>query len=266
MGRYIKNRIGTNNKKEMTSFLFSLGIHTILLIAMSCVFLSTDTISKPVIIMSYSEEPIVFTEIEELPIQNIVVNIDPIEHLSYISDQIDLNESIGIETPEIKKGVPKPPKSSRKSKLGHRPRNNNPRSEKIRQRLAEYGAKTGDIQISLSWDNYNDIDLWVEYNGAYKDTICWNNKIGLSGGILDIDMNCAPMTNKAVENIFWDNAKPGLYTVYAYFYYQWDSQAETDIDVRIVEKGKETIRKVTLSPSRYISNIYSFKIPGPTYR
>lgn len=229
---------------------------------MSCVFLSTPTIIKPVLTLSYSEEQIVFTQIEPLPEPNVIIDSNLIDNMA----NLDLNTDLAVETPEIKKGVPKPPKSSRRSTLGRGGITQNPSSNKIKQRLAEYGAKTGDIQISLSWDNFNDIDLCVEYIGPYSESIWWNNKIGLSGGVLDIDMNATPMSNKAVENIFWQNAKPGLYVVHAYFYHRWDNQSETEVEARIVEQGRETMKRIHMSPSRYFSTIYSFRIPDPTYR
>lgn len=233
---------------------------------MSCVFLSKDTNIRPILVLTNTEE-VVFTEIQDIPEiiveENISTDIPEIDRI--VVDSEDLNKDLGMETPEIKKGVPKPPKSPPRSGLGRGARTANKQISKIQQRLESYGAKSGEIQISLSWDNYNDIDLWVEYEGGYTDKIGWNNKVGLSGGVLDIDMNAVPSSNKPVENIYWTNAKPGLYTVYVYYYCQWDDISETTISVRSLVQGKESFKTIRLRPSNF-STVFSFRIPGPTYR
>ncbi len=81
-------------------------------------------------------------------------------------------------------------------------------------RLAREGAKSGDVRVSLLWNNRNDLDLHVVtplgeeiYYGATSDT---------SGGMLDVDMNVSGETIKPVENIFWgkDQAPTGTYRVF----------------------------------------------------
>jgi hypothetical protein len=77
---------------------------------------------------------------------------------------------------------------------------------------------SGDIRVTATWQNTNDVDLWVVtpaneriYYGAESDT---------TGGQLDVDSNAGcvgNLTSRPVENVFWatDTAVAGQYTVYA---------------------------------------------------
>lgn len=83
----------------------------------------------------------------------------------------------------------------------------------------------GDIQITLRWDNYNDIDLHV-IDPNYEE-IWWNHKISSSGGMLDRD----DIDGIGPENIYWPkNLAPfGTYQVYVNHYSGWDASHYTVI-------------------------------------
>lgn len=78
---------------------------------------------------------------------------------------------------------------------------------------------TGDVQILLSWNNYNDLDLvCIDPN---NESVWFNNKKVSSGGFLEIDMNRVyPDSESPVENIFWPTggAPQGTYHVYLVYY------------------------------------------------
>ncbi|GAA3623197.1 S8 family serine peptidase [Flavivirga jejuensis] len=78
---------------------------------------------------------------------------------------------------------------------------------------------TGDVQILLSWDNYNDLDLHcVDPNG---DKIWYKNKTVSSGGLLEIDMNAETSHSMTpIENIYWPthSAPHGSYSIYLNFF------------------------------------------------
>ncbi len=61
---------------------------------------------------------------------------------------------------------------------------------------------TGDVQILLSWDNYNDLDLVC--TDPNNETVWFKNKSIASGGKLEIDMNVNyPDSKTPIENIYW---------------------------------------------------------------
>jgi len=87
----------------------------------------------------------------------------------------------------------------------------------IDERLEREGGASGDVQISLAWDDYNDLDLHVFCPSGER--IYFNNKISECGGDLDVDMNVRPVSNTPVENVVWkENAPLGAYKVGVHFY------------------------------------------------
>ena len=70
-------------------------------------------------------------------------------------------------------------------------------------------AGSGDVQITLTWDTDDDLDLWV--TDPDGERIYYGNSTSLSGGELDFDYTDGP----GPENIFWPQygAPSGTYTV-----------------------------------------------------
>lgn len=98
----------------------------------------------------------------------------------------------------------------------------------------EVEPSTGDVQIKLSWDNYNDIDLiCVEPNGQ---KISYKNKRSSTGGMLEIDMNVSyPDSNHPLENIYWpvNGAPSGTYYVYVNYFNKHEDPTETPYKVMV---------------------------------
>ena len=73
---------------------------------------------------------------------------------------------------------------------------------------------TGDVQITLFWNNLADMDLIVQEPGG--NTIYFGDPVSSDGGQLDVDLNypCGENTNFA-ENVYWPvgQAPTGSYTV-----------------------------------------------------
>jgi Ca-activated chloride channel family protein len=85
-------------------------------------------------------------------------------------------------------------------------------------RLAQSNARTGDIRISLMWNNRNDLDLHVATPGG--EEINFNNPQDSTGGRLDTDRNLYGETMRPVESVYWPEnaAVPGNYRVFVQNY------------------------------------------------
>lgn len=115
-----------------------------------------------------------------------------------------------------------------------------PEAASLARRLGEVGAKSGDIQLSLSWNNLNDLDLHcIDPSGIE----IWysNTNSPQTGGQLDHDANASgSYTSSPVENIFWpvSGAPAGFYQVFVVFYAQHGSPDPTRFTVRTLVKGQ----------------------------
>jgi hypothetical protein len=95
-------------------------------------------------------------------------------------------------------------------------------TDSIAERVKKAGGKVEGavLRISLSWFNYDDLDLHVYEPagrgvGGLQDHIYFRNKRGATGGTLDVDMNAGSGTSReAVENVVWMDKMPsGAYKV-----------------------------------------------------
>jgi len=124
---------------------------------------------------------------------------------------------------------------------------------------------TGDVQIFLSWTNYNDLDLVCI--DPLNDTIWFVNEQVPSGGRLEIDMNVDyPDSRNPVENIYWPSgtAPKGTYTVHLNYTQKHIDINETPYQI-IVKYGTNT--KEFAGSIKYEDNsilIYSFTLGDAT--
>ncbi len=107
-------------------------------------------------------------------------------------------------------------------------------------RLAGAGAKTGAIQVSLFWDNTNDLDLHVLTPTG--EEIFFSHRRSAEGGELDVDRNVNGETREAIENVYFPASavRPGRYVVAVDHYRNHGSPDPTPFRVRVVVDGKET--------------------------
>lgn len=109
--------------------------------------------------------------------------------------------------------------------------------EIFKTRLAREGGQLGKLQITLVWNNFNDLDLHcIDPNG---EEIYYSHKKALSGGMLDVDMNVVNLVRDPVENIVWKNDPPkGTYRVFVKYYSKHDAILFSDYELLIAMENR----------------------------
>ena len=101
-------------------------------------------------------------------------------------------------------------------------------SNEMQSRLDREGAQQGEIELALSWENKNDIDLHCK--DPMGGHIYFGKKRSRSKGWLDVDMNVmhGSAVNDPVEHIRWlhGDAPEGKYEVYVHHYKQHITNTE----------------------------------------
>ncbi|MCB1789355.1 MAG: hypothetical protein KDJ27_15905 [Gammaproteobacteria bacterium] len=118
---------------------------------------------------------------------------------------------------------------------------NDAKEQSFLARLLGAGARSGAVDVSLIWNDKNDLDLHVDCpNGR---TLNFTNKVEC-GGILDIDRNAHAnaLTDQPVENIVWTSAPTckGRYTVYVHFFRQHAGQPDSSPFTLRIKQGAKT--------------------------
>ena len=139
----------------------------------------------------------------------------------------------------------------------------------LRARLEREGAQSSDVQISLMWNNYNDLDLHVLCPSGER--IHGGNKTSACGGELDVDANVRAETRKPVENVFWEEGKApaGRYQVYVHYYKKHKkrrSKDPTKFQVIINQGGDPREYNGELSAGDPIMLVAEFNLPSPEER
>jgi hypothetical protein len=139
----------------------------------------------------------------------------------------------------------------------------------LQARLEREGAKSSDVQVSLMWNNYNDLDLHIVCPSGER--IHGGNKTSACGGVLDVDANVRAETRKPVENVFWPEgtAPGGQYHVYVHYYKKHNkrrSKDPTSFQI-IVNSGGETKEyTAALSKGDPIMQVCSFVVSSKSER
>ena len=139
----------------------------------------------------------------------------------------------------------------------------------LRARLEREGAQSSDVQISLMWNNYNDLDLHVVCPSGER--IHGGNKKSACGGELDVDANVRAETRKPIENVFWEEGKApaGRYQVYIHYYKKHKkrrSKDPTKFQVIVNEGGDPREYNGELSMGDPIMLVAEFNLPSPEER
>jgi len=131
-------------------------------------------------------------------------------------------------------------------------------------RLTQAGAQSGDVRVSLIWNNRNDLDLHVV--NPQGQEIYYARKTDSYGGMLDVDMNVRGETTKPVENIFWmpGRAPQGRYQVFVRNYgFNERDRSPTPFRVEIKNGNQYSYFDGTVSGSGDSSDV---QVPSFEYR
>lgn len=135
-------------------------------------------------------------------------------------------------------------------------------NDDIQYRIEREGGKSGEVQISLAWDDFNDLDLHLFCPSGER--IYFNNKKSACGGELDVDMNVRPTSEKAVENIVWpENAPLGKYKVGVHFYKHHlkdDTTTVCKFRARILTHGKVRDYSGSITHGQAMQMVTSFTL------
>ena len=118
-------------------------------------------------------------------------------------------------------------------------------------RLAERNIHINkEILIILSWNNKNDLDLYVMCPNG--DEISYKT-LGryICGGMLDVDANATDLRNDPIEKIGWDQYPTvnGTYKIFVDYYAHYDPyEIETEFQVDTIIFGKRRKFKDIISP------------------
>jgi uncharacterized protein YbjQ (UPF0145 family) len=107
-------------------------------------------------------------------------------------------------------------------------------------RLQREGGATGELRISLLWNNTNDLDLHVSPPSG--EELSFSHKKSKCGGELDVDMNVSRVSDRPIENVYWahGSAPRGRYQVRVHQYKVRDGQTSTPFRIEVIAGGKVT--------------------------
>lgn len=82
----------------------------------------------------------------------------------------------------------------------------------ITTRMVRENVNSGEIHVSLIWNDIADLDLHVITPSG--EHMYFGHKESSCGGWLDVDMNASKVSLEPIENVFWASSPNGHYKVY----------------------------------------------------
>lgn len=154
-----------------------------------------------------------FSKVEEIGIEDFIANVLPkAESISVLMENRLSGNLVSLIAPENKE-APGMLKWNNNFSWSY----NGEVTDSIKERVKAAGGNVvGDLRVSLSWHNADDLDLHI-YEPS-KEHIYYRNRRTTAGGYLDVDMNGMDRHDaiNPVENVTWADAnklKEGIYRV-----------------------------------------------------
>lgn len=123
----------------------------------------------------------------------------------------------------------------------------------LKQRMARDNSSTGELTISLIWDDRNDLDIHVL--APSNQRIHGGNKKSDCGGVLESEANVKGESKEPLEHVVWKKAPEGKYTVHVHFYKRHK---------RLFEKNKGPSNYYVIVQANGTSQVFSGSIEvGP---
>jgi len=138
-------------------------------------------------------------------------------------------------------------------------------STELQERLRDAGAKAGEIEIGLSWQNRNDIDLHVV--DPRGERIFFGDRFSSTRGELDVDRNAScggNVTNEPVEHVVWppNFAPKGMYRVEVDYFQQCTPGDPTDFRVEVGAPGYHKTIEGRISNGERFKLVHEFEFGG----
>lgn len=104
-------------------------------------------------------------------------------------------------------------------------------ADSIKERVKQAGGNvTGDLRCSLSWFNYDDLDLHMVEPGSYEIYYLNARRLSPSQGVLDVDMNAREgHTRTPVENISYASRRTMRDGIYVLRVHQFSKREPQDV-------------------------------------
>jgi len=132
----------------------------------------------------------------------------------------------------------------------------------FRERLEREGGQSGEVQVSLIWNNINDLDLYVICPSG--EEIYYQHSKSRCGGELDVDMNAgAHRSTEPVENVYWPEgqAPSGEYRVMVNHYRRHGARDPTEFQIAVRYGGstKKFSSRISYGQPRKLIHTFSLR-------
>jgi hypothetical protein len=237
--------------ESSASFLVSTLVHTVAFIILSLIVIGPTEFSPPMLIVSApaaAAEEFVVEEFQMIDTaEDLPTDVTSATELADLTSKFEVPDGpseMDSSGEEDNAGNITLPDGLLSAVAGGGDRTLTGSSATFAQRLKQAKAKTGAVQVSLIWNNFNDLDLHVVAPSG--ELIFFQNRRSRCRGVLDVDRNAeGPTTNEPVENVYWpaNRAPFGEYVVVVDHYRNHGDTDPTAFEVQVKVDGRT--RKLT---------------------